>query len=465
MRRAMLAIVLLLALALLAGCGVSVQGGSGSGEKTGPAKNPEEEKALLPPRPPGTIRIGGATDVTPTETLLTSYQQTTPGVTVQVDKSEESEAFANFCEGSVDIVASTRPISRQEYEACRRKSVQPVQIQLASDAAVLAIRNETNVGVDCLTLGEAQEIFRAGSPIQNWSQVGFLNTSSVAGPAAPVKVTGPNAESTLFEFFSSIVLGTSFPSLAAVRGEYTPHAEPRGVRLQVTGGDNRRLRLAERSDTSRAVLQGQLHSLVDARHAVQEAEFQVKKGIRDRRPAAARAEDRKNLVEAREKLARIEARLPPLRTRLKVESGAARRLRLARGTLGLFGFTYYEVWEEQLRPMEIDTRPGDAAHPNCIFPSTQTVSDASYPLARQTLLTVSVQRLHEAEIQALLTYMVRNAASSAEELGLVALPDERRDQELAWIAGEAPPEIIFYPVSSGSTTTESTEGNSTGSTP
>jgi ABC-type phosphate transport system substrate-binding protein len=453
----MLAIVSLLALALLAGCGVSIQGGSGS-----PSRNRviagEDGQAQLPPRPPGVIRIGGATDVAPTDALLESYRRTAPGITVQAGGSTESEGFADFCRGSVDIVASARSISAQEYEDCRRRGVEPVQIQLASDAVVLAIRNETNVGVDCLTLGEVQEIFRAGSPISNWSQVGFLSTANTSGLAPPVKVTGPNPESSLFTFFSSIVLGTALPSATSVRGDYTPHADARGVRLQVIGGDNQRLRLAQRSESSRKVLRGQQRSLVDARRAVEEAQLQVRKGIRDRRTEAARAADQRRLAAALVKLARIEARLPNLRDRSRIDIEAARRLRQARGTLGLFGFTYYEVWEEQLRPMEINTRSAAAAQPNCVFPSTQTVSDASYPLARQALMTVSLQRLREAEIQVLLTFAVRNAAGAAEKLGLVELPGERRDQQLDWIAGETRPEVIFYPVSAGRSTTEATEG-------
>jgi ABC-type phosphate transport system substrate-binding protein len=447
MRRRTLAIVSLLALALLAGCGVSIQGESGSASNK--VASGEDDQPQLPPRPPGVIRIGGATDVAPTDTLLESYQRTTPGIVVQADNGEESEAFADFCGGSIDIVASTRPISAQEYEACRRRNVEPVQIQLASDAAVVAIRNETNVGVDCLTLNEVQEIFRAGSPIVNWSQVGFLNSANTSGVAPSVKVTGPHWQSTLFEFFSSIVLGTPLPSPASVRGDYTPHADARGVRLQVIGGGDHRLRLAQRSESSREVLRGQQRSTVDARRAVEEAQFQVRKGIRDGRPEAVRAADQDRLAAALAKLARIEARLPELHDRSRIDAEAARRLRQARGTLGLFGFTYYEVWEEQLRPMEIDTRSTAAAQPNCVFPSTQTVSDASYPLARQLLLTVSLQRLHEAEIQVLLTFAVRNAAGAAEELGLVGLPGERRDQQLAWIAGEASPEVVFYPVGAG----------------
>jgi phosphate transport system substrate-binding protein len=450
---------------LVAGCGVSLQednkteGGTTTVANEGTSKNANSTK--VPPRPTGVIRVGGATDTPPTESLLASYQETAPGTLLRVEESEEGEAFNALCEGTTDIVSSTRPLSRQEFETCRRKDVQPVQIQLASDAAVLAIHNETNVGVDCLTLGEVHEIFRAGSPITNWSQVDFISPQTESS-APPVKVTGPNANSDLFEFFSSIALGIDLPSLASVRGDYIPHAEPRGVRLQVTGGTGKRLRLAERAKGTGAILKGQLETLKGAEEAVkgaeeavEEAEFQVKKGIRDRRTPEAKAEDRENLQKAEEKLKKVEEklkkvekRLPPIRRQLRLELREGRRLHSSLGTLGLFGFTYYEVWEEQLRPMEIDTRDAEARQPNCIFPSTQTVSEATYPLARQILLTTSVERLKEAEIRAFLHYMVANAEASANELGIVPLASERRDEELSWIAGESPPEVIFYPITS-----------------
>ncbi len=435
---------------LVAGCGVSQQsenqteGQTTTSKEEGAGKGTTEK---LPPRPTGVIHVSGATDAPSTEALLASYGTNEPNTLLELEQGDEGDAFRSFCRGDTDIVASTRPIARGEFEGCRRHDVQPVQIQLASDAAVLAIRNETNVGVDCLTLGEVREIFRAGSPITNWSQVDFLSPDAESS-APPVTTTGPNANSDLFEFFSAIALGVDLPSLASVRGDYIPHAEPRGVRLQVTGGSGRRLRRAERAEGTGEVLKGQLEALKGAEKAVREAKFQVKKGIRDKRDAKEKAKDRKTLVEAEEKLERIEKRLPPIRKRNKLELREARRLHKALGTVGIFGFTYYEVWEEQLRPFEIDTRPADAKQPNCIFPSTQTVSEATYPLARQILLTTSVQRLKEGEIQALLRYAVEHAEASANELGIVPLSSERRDEELSWINGESPPEVIFYPVSS-----------------
>ena len=72
-----------------------------------------------------------------------------------------------------DIVDSARPISEAEYRQCIANGIQPVQFQVASDAAVLAIKNETDVGTDCLSFDEVRNIFRAGSTINSWSQVGY----------------------------------------------------------------------------------------------------------------------------------------------------------------------------------------------------------------------------------------------------------------------------------------------------
>src|SRR6201999_924598 len=94
--------------------------------------------------------------------------------------------------------------------------------------------------------------------------------------APDLKVTGPNANSDLFEFFSAIALGIDLPSLASVRGDYIPHAEPRAVRLQVTGGAARRRRLAEGAKGTGEVLKGQLETVKGAEEAVKGAEEAVK---------------------------------------------------------------------------------------------------------------------------------------------------------------------------------------------
>ena len=103
-----------------------------------------------------------------------------------------------------------------------------------------------------------------------------------------------------------------------------------------------------------------------------------------------------------------------------------------RGTLGLFRFSYYEAFEEQLRPMEISAT-NDFAKPECIFPSQATVTNATYPLARQLLLTVNYRNMRDSDINEFLVQSLTRSQQIAEKRSLVPLPDETRDTELAWL--------------------------------
>src|ERR1044072_8736189 len=111
----------------------------------------------------------------------------------------------------------------------------------------------------------------------------------------------------------------------------------------------------------------------------------------------------------------------------------------------LHRFSYYELWEEELRPMEIEA--SSEAGPECIFPSQSTVTDASYPLARQLLLTVDFEAMREAEINEFLSFAVAESRDIAIENALVPLPDEVRTAELDWLSGESAPDVIYYPPS------------------
>ena len=64
-----------------------------------------------------------------------------------------TEGFARLCRGEIDIVDSARAISRAELAVCNANGLEiRTPIQIASDAIVLATRNESDVGGDCLTV-------------------------------------------------------------------------------------------------------------------------------------------------------------------------------------------------------------------------------------------------------------------------------------------------------------------------
>lgn len=435
---------------LVVGCGVNPDdappsaGSSGAGAIYVPPSSGKTpvERAKPTPREAGTIRIAGKAQGALTPDLIRTYNATGGTANVVVNDQSENQAFEQFCSGQADIVDSARPISEAEYRKCIANGIQPVQFQVASDAAVLAIKNETDVGTDCLSFAEVRDIFRAGSTINSWSQVGFGHELGGDANEPRMKVAGPDEASNVFGFFGQYVLGDPEPTILVVRSDYQAYPTDAGVRRAVVGS-NKDFKAADQLERSRQVYQDILDSLAENRRAVRDAEAEVAKGIADQRPPADQARDRAKLARAEANLRNLEKSLPPARRYFQQNRAAVRRLEEVRGTMGLFRFSYYEAFEEQLRPMEISAS-NDFAKPECIFPSQATVTNATYPLARQLLLTVNYRNMKDPDINEFLVQGLSRSQRLARDAALVPLPDETQATELAWLNGTSEPDIIFY---------------------
>ncbi len=440
--------------AAVAGCGVDNDeapesaGKSGSDavfiEQTDEGESTQTQNRATP-RTEGTIRIAGKAQGSLTERLVNTYELQGGTATVTTTGGNEQAAFDAFCAGKVDIVDSARPISPKEYRACMNRGIQPVQFQVASDAAVLAIKNETDVGVDCLSFDEVRNIFQAGSDINSWSQVGYDHNVTLDDSAPRMQVAGPDEDSNVFGFFGQYVLGDDEPTLLSVRGDYEAYPTDAGVRRAVVG-TNRDFLAAQELAPSQEVLEQIIASIADAEQAVKDAKDEKAKGIRDQRSEAAKARDQRILDDARQTLKDLKADTKESRRYVESNREAARRIESVRGTMGLFRFSYYEAFEEQLRPMEVSSS-NDFREPECIFPSQATVTNATYPLSRQLLLTVNLKNMNDSDINDFLTTALSNSQVQAEEAALVPLPDEVRDTEQSWLDGTEQPDIIFYDVS------------------
>lgn len=436
--------------ALVAGCGVNPDeapessGNSGSEAIYVPPRSGESSapQAKPTPRQSGTIRIAGKAQGSLTPDLVQAYNGAGGTTDITIDEESENQAFKQFCAGQADIVDSARPISEAEYRACIANGIQPVQFQVASDAVVLAIKNETDVGTDCLAFEEVRNIFRAGSTINSWSQVGYGHELGGDANEPRMKVAGPDEDSNVFGFFGQYVLGDPEPTMLAFRSDYQAYPTDAGVRRAVVGS-NRDYLAAEQFERSRQIYQDILDSLAENRRAVRDARAEVAKGIADDRPPEDRALDRAKLAKAEQNLRNLEKSLPDARKFLAANRAAVRRIAEVRGTLGLFRFSYYEAFEEQLRPMEISAT-SDFANPECIFPSQATVTNATYPLARQLLLTVNYRNMRDPDINEFLTQSLSRSQQLAEQNALVPLPDETQATEQAWLDGSSEPDIIFY---------------------
>ncbi len=457
LRKFQLMLCAAVALATLGGCGVSTKNAP---PERGAELNTTEEPtpAALKVRPPDTVLAEGST-LDAAAPLANGPFQTASAKRVQFEATSPQAGFADLCKGKVDIVEPGQTIGTAEAKACERNHLDLIgPLLIAADAAVIATKNEADVGGDCLTTGQVRDIFRAGSPFTNWNQLGFFDI--------PLHATGSLSEPVLDELFARRVLGsTEGMNRGQLRNDFivTPGAE--STRRQIVGGQRlvrARAIADQRVAALRAKVAAQRQRLIETAEA--RADRRVLKQI-----AAVNARNRRLKVQidaeqlrrhnaeidaaakraaAQHAAARFDARLAPRISRL-----TGRLLAKARtpGVVGFVRFTFYEQWEEQLRPVEIwapDPSSSSPQEPNCVFPSAQTVSSGHYPFAQQLVAYTTRQALARAVVREYLVYLIGNAQRLATKAGLVPITTQQRNADLLEI-GVQPPE---------STPSESPEG-------
>jgi ABC-type phosphate transport system substrate-binding protein len=468
------------ALALaLAGCGVTTNNADREGSSSGKGANKGKKRGKRQPaRPKGLVQIDGERQGSLTPIAVQRFNASTDSSRAAFAATGETPAFQDLCAGRVDIVDSVREISQTELASCARNGVLLApKLQIASDAVVIATRNESDVGGDCITVADVGAIFRAGSRIENWSQLGFDDL--------PLRTAGPDSRSNAFAFFTQKVFGLpASASLSDFRSNYRVESTDSGVRDDVINAkalaavqarNERRLAAAQSSDAiarqavvNRAVAAADRRvrreiNAANKRNAQLKIQINPAKLVRDNARMSARAKADAATAATRDFNARATTRATQLNERAL--SRAERS-----GVVGYFRFTYYENYEDQLRPLEIDGTPGVPAtvppnpagntgttstvatptattpaapqavarRPNCIFPSQQTITSGQYPLSRPLLLYVSQDNRKRPEVQKFLTYYLQNAQKLATQTRLVPLPDHDRDAQLEAITGRKP---------------------------
>ena len=423
-------------------------------------KDVDRAYAQLPDRPTGVVGIDGSTggSLTPAEVAL--YEATPNSAQVIIGANGEDQAFQELCAGQIDLVDSARPISRAEWEACQAVGLDVVQFQVAAEAIVIAIKSETDVGADCLSVDQVRDIWRAGSPLTNWSQepLGFDDV--------PLRVGGPNPDSEGFGFFGRYVLGAPEPSRVDVRSDYFLADTDEEARMFVIGKPWVQAKAARYDDAAR--LRAQANQQVqDAKQELQAANEELAaalaertKGIRDKRSPADKAKDqaRVDAAYARQSRARVKLRAAlahykVVDTRYQGISHARRIDNAYRGHVAYSRFSYYELFEDQLRPFEITPSTGQR---NCIFPSQRTITSGEYPLARQLLITTTTRSLARAEVRDFLSHYLRSAQNLAADNRLVALSNDTIRLQQQWLTGEQTPQL-YAPSDSATSPTQAAE--------
>lgn len=412
----------------------------------------EQAYDALPDLPGGRLHIDGSSTISLTPAEVDSFIGTGTDTTVDLGHHGEDQAFQELCAGKIDLVSSMRSISRAEWDACQRVGLDVVQFQIASDAIVIAIKSESDVGGDCLSSDQVQEIWRAGSPITNWSQVGLDDV--------PLKVGGPLLDSPDFQVFGTSVLGSLAPALTDVRSDYFTYRDFDQARRFINGGSvkvRRALTYPERA-RERGVAKSEVVTarqvLLDAIDELRIAKAERAKGIRDGRSAADQAKDEARVQAAyvthydtRQEWRQAVRALGHADDRLQVATDAKRLVDASTGHVLYVRFSDYELFEDVLRPFEITLPDGQR---NCVYPSQRTITGGEYPFASQLLVTTTTRSLERTEVTDFLRHYLSESQDAATQARLVALPDETLSAELAWLDGTRQP-VLVVPGSDGET--------------
>ena len=88
------------------------------------------------------------------------------------------------------------------------------------------------------------------------------------------------------------------------------------------------------------------------------------------------------------------------------------------GSIGYFGFAYFQENAERLKALEVDGGSG------CVEPTAETVTSNDYPLSRPLYIYVANDALDEPVVDEFVTFWIENAAEYATAVGYVEAPSD-----------------------------------------
>lgn len=160
------------------------------------------------------IKIDGSSTVFPiAEAVAEEFQISRRGkVRVTVGIAGTGGGFKRFCRGESDISNASRPIMKEEMDACRKAGVKYMELPVAFDALTVVV-HPSNSWVKTLTVADLRKMWEpsAQGRVTTWKQV------RPEWPSEPLMLFGPGADSGTFDYFTEAVTGKSKSS----RGDFT----------------------------------------------------------------------------------------------------------------------------------------------------------------------------------------------------------------------------------------------------
>jgi phosphate transport system substrate-binding protein len=179
---------------------------------------PEAQQSAL-------IKIDGSSTVFPvTEAVAEEFQKQKRGVRVTVGISGTGGGFKKFCRAETDVQDASRPILKEEMEACAKQGVKYYELPVAFDALTVAV-SPANTWVKSLTVADLKKMWEpaAQGKITRWNQV------RPEWPDAPLKLFGAGSDSGTFDYFTEAIVGKAKSSRGDFTGSEDDHVLVQGI--------------------------------------------------------------------------------------------------------------------------------------------------------------------------------------------------------------------------------------------
>ena len=159
----------------------------------------------------GTVTVDGSSTVFPiSEAVAEEFRSAEPVVRVTIGISGTGGGFKRFCAGDTDISNASRPIKDSEREACARRGIEFLELEVALDGLSVVVHPKNDF-IDFLTVAELKRIWEPGSKIRRWNQV------RPHWPDERIQLFGPGTDSGTFDYFTEVIAGAS----GASRSDFT----------------------------------------------------------------------------------------------------------------------------------------------------------------------------------------------------------------------------------------------------
>jgi phosphate transport system substrate-binding protein len=185
--------------------GLLVSGCGGSTEASTPEGSSPAGQSVT-----GSVKVSGSSTVQPISTAVAeAFEDDHDGVEITVDGPGTGDGFKLFCQGETDISDASRPIKKEEADACAEAGIEYIELKVAFDGLTV-MTNPANTAAECLNFNDLYALVGPESQgFAKWSDAGNLARelgSSTTFPDAPLEITAPGTESGTYDAFYEIAL-------------------------------------------------------------------------------------------------------------------------------------------------------------------------------------------------------------------------------------------------------------------